>query len=254
MTTHNLEAENKRLTKAIRDALWECPQISVLGVNFQDREHNRTKAIECIANAVRAALSPSRGQNVPGSGHSREWKDGRRNGIKLAVSWLRDQASRMNDSDPKVRSVLYSASFQFGVFAKTHEFVSIASTSPQSASEQSFSDKSHPRFIAGYEAGLNDRRLEAKEAVEACAQIADRRAVAWAIDPENLDPFLEGESRAIAAAIRAHAVLSLPSASEQPKRCTCQDEHRRGYCREPTCPYYLGPWPTRASEQSDDVA
>ena len=26
--------------------------------------------------------------------------------------------------------------------------------------------------------------------------------------------------------------------------CICQDEHRRGYCREPGCPYNLGAWPT----------
>jgi hypothetical protein len=58
MTTRDLEAENARLTKAIRDTLWECPQIAVLGIDFQDREHNRTMAIECIANAAIAALSP----------------------------------------------------------------------------------------------------------------------------------------------------------------------------------------------------
>lgn len=65
-----------------------------------------------------------------GEGHSRQWRDGRRNGIKLAVSWLRDQAAKMNDPDPKAREVLYSASFQFGVFAKYHEEVAPPPPSP----------------------------------------------------------------------------------------------------------------------------
>ena len=33
--------------------------------------------------------------------------------------------------------------------------------------------------------------------------------------------------------------------SDEPtaKKCSCQDEHRRGFCREPTCPYFLGAIP-----------
>ena len=48
---------------------------------------------------------------------SQQWIDGRRNGIKFAVSWLRDRAYRMHDEH--ARQVLYSASFNLGNDAKT---------------------------------------------------------------------------------------------------------------------------------------
>jgi len=58
----------------------------------------------------------TRTEEERGRGHSREWQDGRRNGIKLVVSWLRDEAARMND--PHAKTVLNNASFHFGTFAK----------------------------------------------------------------------------------------------------------------------------------------
>ena len=48
---------------------------------------------------------------------SQQWLDGRRNGIKFAVSWLRDRAQRMRDEH--ARQILYSASFNLGKDAKT---------------------------------------------------------------------------------------------------------------------------------------
>ena len=54
----------------------------------------------------------------------------------------------------------------------------------------------------------------------------------------------------IDAALAAHDAAKGQSAPE--KRCTCQNEHRRGYCREPSCPYYIGPFPDDVGEIASD--
>lgn len=47
---------------------------------------------------------------------SAAWKDGRRNGIKWAITWLHKRANEMND--PHAKIVLDCAAFNMGVEAK----------------------------------------------------------------------------------------------------------------------------------------
>ena len=68
---------------------------------------------------ILAALRAHEAEGEPDevcSGHSDQWRQGRRHGVKFCVSWLRDRAFQM--FDPKARAILYSASFNLGIAAK----------------------------------------------------------------------------------------------------------------------------------------
>lgn len=49
---------------------------------------------------------------------SHQWEDGRRNGIKWAITWLHNRAKQMKD--PRAVQILDSAAFNLGARAK-HE-------------------------------------------------------------------------------------------------------------------------------------
>ena len=86
---------------------------------------------------------------------------------------------------------------------------------------------------------------------EGCA-VADRIDAALASAPAAVeppaDPYLEKvrqmgvENDRLIAEMADEFAKSVKDAATEPsaKKCSCQDEHRRGYCREPTCPYFLG--------------
>lgn len=57
-------------------------------------------------------------------GRPAAWKDGRRNGIKWAITWLHERANEMND--PHAKTVLDCAAFNMGVEAKwTREYAAM---------------------------------------------------------------------------------------------------------------------------------
>lgn len=77
--------------------------------------------------------------------------------------------------------------------------------------------------IAGLRAQLASAR---KAAIEECAKRADNQARI----PDNT---AERRAHIYCATEIAKAIRAL----SDEKRCICQNQHRRGYCTHPTCPY-----------------